>query len=334
MDNLKIIVRLPNWLGDMVMAVGFMQQLQQQFPSAAINVIAKQGIHQLLPFFPAIQHQFIFDKTKYKGIAGAWRFGREIRKQERFDLFFCLPNSFSSAMIGWASGAQKRIGYKKELRSFLFTHVFHKPSGLHRVDVYKTLLESYVGRKTLAAPIQLHHEFQKENYIVVNINSEASSRRLTEQKAVELLTLLGQAVQTKIILIGAPKEEPFVYEVLKKLPHTHIESHAGKTNLPQLVQLLACAKLVLSTDSGPAHLANALGTYTIVLFGAGNERETSPYNSELRSIIRLGQLSCEPCEKNVCVRYGTPQCLERLDSMQIVNEVITQLNRQTHENGF
>jgi heptosyltransferase II len=332
MKHLKILVRLPNWLGDMVMAVGFLEQLQQQFPLAAISVIAKQGIHQLLPFYPTTQHQFIFDKTKYRGIAGAWRFGREIQKQERFDLFFCLPDSFSSAVIGWASGAQKRIGYKKELRSFLFTHAYNKPSGLHRVDAYKALLEKYTGYKTSAATIRLHHVFTKEEYIIVNINSEASSRRLTEQKAVELLMLLGQTVQTKTILIGAPKETPFVDGVLKKLPYGHIESLAGKTNLPQLVQLLASAKLVLSTDSGPAHLANALGTYTIVLFGAGNEQETAPYNSELRTIIRLGQLSCEPCEKNICVRYGTPQCLERLDSLQIVNEVVSQLNKQTHEN--
>jgi len=75
---------------------------------------------------------------------------------------------------------------------------------------------------------------------------------------------------------------------------------------------------MLTTDSGPAHLANALGTPTIVLFGAGKEENTAPYNKPLRNIVRLGQLSCEPCEKNICVRYKTPQCLERLDSKRIV----------------
>jgi ADP-heptose:LPS heptosyltransferase len=118
----------------------------------------------------------------------------------------------------------------------------------------------------------------------------------------------------------------FIDGVLKKLDSNQVESRAGKTTLPQLVQLLASAKAVLTTDSGPAHLANALGTDTVVLFGAGNEQETAPYNSELRTVIRLGQLSCEPCEKNVCVRYGIPQCLERLESAQIVAEVAARLN--------
>jgi len=326
MEVSKILVRLPNWLGDMVMAVGFMQQLQQQYPSAAISVIAKKGIHQLLPFFPPMQHQFVFDKSVYKGIAGAWRFGKEIQKQETFDLFFCLPDSFSSAVMGRAIGARKRVGYKKEVRTFLFTHVYTKPAHLHRADVYVSLLEKYTGKRFPLTGIQLKHDFTKEAYVVVNINSEASSRRLTEQKAAELLSILEGAVPQKIVLIGAPKEAAFIHGVLKKLPHTRIENKAGKTDLPQLVQLLASARLLLTTDSGPAHLANALGTYTIVLFGAGNEKETAPYNQDLRTVIRLGQLSCEPCEKNVCVRYGIPQCLERLNAVAIVDEVTTRLN--------
>lgn len=327
MNNEKILVRLPNWLGDMVMALGFLQDLQQQFPSAAISVIAKKGIHQLLPFFPITQHQFVFDKATYKGVAGAYRFGKEIWNIEKFDSFFCLPDSFSSAVMGWASGAKKRIGYKKEGRNLLLTHTYKKPQGLHRVDSYKALLQNDTGIGAPATPIQLYHAFLKQDYIVVNINSEASSRRLTEQKAVELLGFLKSLVSQKIILIGAPKEAAFVDGVLKKLPDANIVNKAGKTDLPQLVQLLASAKLLLTTDSGPAHLANALGTYTIVLFGAGNELETAPYNKNLRTVIRLGRLSCEPCEKNVCVRYGTPQCLERLDSMRIANEVMTQLNQ-------
>lgn len=313
----------------MVMAVGFLHQLQALYPQAHISVIAKKGIHELLPFFPYTQHQFIFDKAVYKGIRGAWRFGKGLSKTERFDLFFCLPDSFSSAVMGWASGAKKRVGYKKELRTFLFTHAYKKPEGAHRAAVYLALLEKYSGIKAQRLIIQLKHPFNKEDYIVVNINSEASSRRLTVAKATEVLLGLQTTVSKKIVLIGAPKEQAFVHEVLKNLPAANIENKAGKTNLSELIQVLASAQLVLTTDSGPAHLANALGTHTIVLFGAGNEMETAPYNQEHRTIIRLGQLSCEPCEKNVCVRYATPQCLERLDTAMIAATVAAQLNFAT-----
>jgi ADP-heptose:LPS heptosyltransferase len=175
--------------------------------------------------------------------------------------------------------------------------------------------------------VSLLHQFEKKNYVVVNINSEASSRRLTVTKAIELLNLLRDSIDQKIVLIGAPKEKEFVDSVLSQLNHpSNIENLAGKTSLNQLAEVLASAQVMLTTDSGPAHLANALGTQTVVLFGAGRESNTAPYNKELRDIVRLGQLSCEPCEKNICVRYETPQCLERLDIKRIVETVKLHLN--------
>src|SRR5215213_1632351 len=112
---MKILIRLPNWLGDMVMSVAFLQELYRQYPDAEVSVIAKKGIHELLPFFPPIKHGFIFDRKEYKGIRGLLKFGKAIGEKEKFDLFFCLPNSFSSALMGFATGAKRRIGFKNEL---------------------------------------------------------------------------------------------------------------------------------------------------------------------------------------------------------------------------
>lgn len=326
---MKILVRLPNWLGDMVMAVGFIRQLELFFPGGEVSVIAKKGIDQLLPFFPPMKHQFIFSKEEYGGLKGLWKFGRTIRQREKFDLFFCLPDSLSSALMGYATGAGKRVGYKKELRQLFLTHSYSKPSGLHRVEEYVALLEKFTGRKAAPAGVFLDHNFEQQDYVVANINSEASSRRLTAAKAVELLASLRASVSQKIVLVGAPKEKEFVEEVMGQLPDkSNIESAAGRTSLAQLAALLASAKLMFSTDSGPAHLANALGTDTVVLFGAGNENNTAPYNADLRTVIRLGQLSCEPCTRNVCVRYGLPQCLERLDTAAIISTI-----KQKLQNG-
>ncbi|HTM93485.1 MAG TPA: glycosyltransferase family 9 protein, partial [Flavisolibacter sp.] len=256
---MKILVRLPNWLGDMVMSVGFMNQLPHFFPGAEISVIAKKGIHELLSFFPETQHQFVFSKEDFKGVKGLLKFGKQIKQREAFDLFFCLPDSFSSAVMGAATGAKRRIGYKNELRQVLLTDAYSKPDGMHRVDEYARLIELFTNKSLVPADVSLHHRFHKEDYVVVNINSEASSRRLTVAKAVELLNLLRSSVEQKIILIGAPKEKEFVDTVLKQLNNSSgIESLAGKTSLLQLAEVLASAKLMLTTDSGPAHLANAL----------------------------------------------------------------------------
>jgi heptosyltransferase II len=315
---MKILVRLPNWLGDMVMAVGFINQLPHFFPGAEVSVISKKGLHYLLDFFPPLQHRFIFSKEEYKGVGGLWSFGRQIRRTDKFDLFFSLPDSFSSALMGYATGARKRVGYQKEGRNMLLTSSYPKEKGSHRVTEYVRLLELYTGKERKEINVSLQHSFQKENHLVININSEASSRRLTTPKAVEVITAARHTYHNPIVLIGGGKEKEFVEEVFQQLPDKNgIKSVAGTTSLKELVQLLAKARLLLSTDSGPAHLANALGTETVVLFGAGNENNTAPFQKELLQVIRLGKLSCEPCTKNVCIQFGTPQCLELLETERI-----------------
>jgi ADP-heptose:LPS heptosyltransferase len=187
------------------------------------------------------------------------------------------------------------------------------------------MIHFFSNEKTGVPFVSLPHRFDKKNNIVVNINSEASSRRLTVAKAVEVLAALRKLSDLPIMLIGAPKEKLFVDEVFSKLEEkNNVHNLAGKTNLSSLIELLASASIMLTTDSGPAHLANALGTHTVVLFGAGDEKNTAPYNSN-RTIVRLNKLSCEPCLKNTCVRYEVPQCLQQLDTELIISKVKSQL---------
>jgi ADP-heptose:LPS heptosyltransferase len=319
---MKILVRLPNWLGDMVMATAFVEQLQAAYPDASISVIAKKGIHGLLPYFPPLEHVFVFDKKEFKGLRGLWRFGRSIRETAHFDLFFSLPDSLSAAIMGYATGARVRVGFRKEGRGVLLTHTYSRPAGGHRVHEYLALLERYATWRLQHVEVRLRHNLARGEHIAVNINSEAQSRRLTVPKAVELLTELRGRIDAPLLLVGAPKEADFVAQVVAALPDASgITNAAGATDMDGLIRLLATARALLSTDSGPAHLANALGTPTVVLFGAGNERNTAPYHAELAQVIRLNELSCEPCLKNRCVCYETPQCLERLSSALIVKQL-------------
>jgi heptosyltransferase II len=320
---MKILVRLPNWLGDMVMSVAFMKQLDEVYPGAEISVIIKEGLQSLLSFFPETKHQFIFSKMEYKGLQGAYRFGKIIAAKKKFDLFFCLPDSFSAAFIGFAAGARSRIGYKKEFRNFLLTYAFNKRKNIHRVEEYADLLEFYSGKKTEALSVQLENKQTGNGHIIVNINSEASSRRLPKMQAISLINNLRVRSNGDILLTGSPSEKDFVDSVYNALDDKNkISNIAGKTKLDELANIISNVKVILSTDSGVAHLSNALGVYTVVLFGAGNENRTAPFNKEKCTVIRLGELSCEPCEDNTCRRFGTPKCLTLLSDDLIINEVL------------
>lgn len=323
----RIIIRLPNWLGDLVMSTAFVKAVRDAYPEAIIDLITKKGIDFLLDHFPAHNQRFVFDKNDFRGLRGAWQFGKQLSKN-KYDIYFCMPDSLSSAVMARASGAEKIVGFKKEMRSFLLTHSYTKPVNKHRVEEYVNLLEQFVQNKILIPAVELKHDvLYREQRIVVNINSEASSRRLPKQKAISLINKLSRETTLQLWLVGSPKEQAWVDEIYQQLDNkTQVVNAAGKTNMLQLIEIFSSSQLVLTTDSGPAHVSNALGTPTIILFGAGNENNTAPYNAAHRRVIRLAQLPCEPCMKNVCKLYPEPACLLRLNENIIVKAVDELIN--------
>jgi ADP-heptose:LPS heptosyltransferase len=226
--------------------------------------------------------------------------------------------------MGWATGAKKRIGFGKEGGFIFLTTSFKKPSGLHRVEEYMWLPEQYTGKTMANRHVGLDvgkPGRSDNNNVLLNFNSEASSRRMPLDKAKKILDLLTNTFPgTSFTFIGAPKEAVFVEQVIDGANNAdRIRNMAGKTDLAVLAQLMSEAAVVLTTDSGPAHLANAVGTPTIVLFGAGNELNTAPYNKQNLTVIRYGKLDCEPCVKNTCKLYGVPKCMQLIDELQIIN---------------
>jgi heptosyltransferase-2 len=325
---MNILVRLPNWLGDMVLSTAFVKALAECYPGATVDLIAKKSLAPILDHFPAHGERFLFDKAEYGTLGKVYAFGRDLGRRKAYEFYFCLPDSFSTALMGFGTGARKRIGYRKELRSPLLTHAYDKKKGLHRADEYQGLLHQFLGHaQPMAVPELRSNGTGTRKGLVVNINSEAQSRRLPADKAVTLLTHLREQVKDEIILTGSPQEKEHVDSVFSRLPVTDsITNLAGQGNLGQLVSLLSSVRLLISTDSGPAHVANALGTPSVVLFGAGDEHHTGPYDRRIGQVLRLGQLPCEPCRKNTCTAFDQPECLLRLDEKRIISLAMNTLS--------
>lgn len=325
---MKILIRLPNWLGDVVMSSAFVRAVAQNYPHAQIEVIIKKELSGVAALMPGLHNVHSFSKQEYNGLNGVYQFGKKFRAG-KYDLFFCLPDSLSSAVMGFATGAKKRIGHGKEGRFFLLTNSYKKQANLHRTDEYISLLEQFSGKKISERLVKLDiRETVRRQRVILNFNSEAISRRMPVDKGRKLINVLtGTFKDAEFIIIGSPKEKPFVDELLRGAESpARIENYAGKTNLEELCRLMSSAKVMLTTDSGPAHLANSLGVPTIVLFGAGDERNTAPYNIQMLTVLRAGKLECEPCIRNTCKLYGIPRCMELLDEMEIVNALSRYLN--------
>ncbi|CAN5918792.1 lipopolysaccharide heptosyltransferase II [soil metagenome] len=325
---MNILVRLPNWLGDMVMATGFIRELQRLAPESRIDLILKKELADLAAFMPGVSRVYLFSKAQYPGLKGALAFGRQIAAQRSYNVFFSLPDSFSSALMGWASGSPRRVGYRKEFRSLLLSHAYAKPQGKHRVEEYVYLLERYFKVAVPDPQVKLSEPAQagtagalatQSPAIVLNFNSEAQSRRMPVEKAVRIVNRLRQETEAELILIGSPKEVPFVDQIMAGLQEgRQVRSEAGNTTLPQLAHLIRSADLMISTDSGPAHLAYSQGTKLLVFFGAGDEANTGPYRSPGAEVMRVPGMPCAAYHANTC-KFGTPLCLLQLDEDLIVS---------------
>lgn len=331
MAPMKILVRIPNWLGDIVMASQFVDRVAQIYPGSTTDVIVKDEYGEITRLAPSISHIYPFDRNRYRGLWGPYRFGREIARRQRYDIFFCLPTSFSSAVIGYATGARRRVGYRYELRSFLLTDNYPLPTRVHRVQKFNLLLSRFSGRE-IPPPEAISFNRPPTRpetvdpvlsapYIVAAFNSEAQSRTLPQDKSAGLLRDLAAGFAETLVVTGKPTDRERLTSAIGQIPERdRILNLAGITTLDQLVVLLAWARVVVTTDSGPAHLGNAMGAPTVVLMGAGDERETAPYNGARRRLIRVPGLDCAPCVKNTC-RFGTPPCLTRLDNDEILAAV-------------
>ncbi|MDB5001077.1 MAG: rfaF [Mucilaginibacter sp.] len=326
---MKILIRLPNWLGDVVMSTAFVNAVKQLYPNAQVDAIIKKELASIAALIPGINKVHPFSKQEYSGLNGVYHFGKALRPL-KYDIFFNLPHSLSSAIIAWACGAKQRVGFKKEGGFFLLTHSYKKPLNVHRVNEYISLLENFTGKAVTNKQIKLNtdKDLIKSNTVIINFNSEAISRRMPLNKGRSIINALTTTFkEITFAFVGSPKESAFIDELITGLNNSdRLENHAGKTDLVGLAKLMAGSKAVLTTDSGPAHLANSVDVPTIVLFGAGNENNTAPYNKKDLTVIRYGQLVCEPCVRNTCKLYGVPKCMEMLDEIKIINALSLYLN--------
>jgi lipopolysaccharide heptosyltransferase II len=326
---MKILIRLPNWLGDVVMSTAFVNGVKQLYPDAQVDVIIKKELAGIATLIPGINKVHPFSKQEHSGLSGVYHFGKALRHL-KYDIFFNLPHSLSSAIIAWACSAKQRVGFKKEGGFFLLTHSYKKPLNVHRVNEYISLLENFTGKTVTDKQIKLNtgQPLIKSNTVVINFNSEATSRRMPLNKGRSIINALTATFkEVNFAFVGSPKESAFIDELITGLNNSErLENHAGKTDLVGLAKLMAGSKAVLTTDSGPGHLANSVGVPTIVLFGAGNESNTAPYNKKDLTVIRYGQLVCEPCVRNTCKLYGIPKCMEMLDEIKIINALSLHLN--------
>jgi len=303
LDGGVLVVRLPNWLGDTVMALPALAALRAARPDALVTAVG--------PWAPLLTGQAVADVLlKYP------RDGRTRRKLAvamramRPDAAVLLPNSFESALAARRWGARIRLGYDTDMRHALLTHMIDLPSPRrHQVDEYTGLLEAAdIPAKTERPQWRLGEDPVAEaevttmlteagcggagSLIGLHLGAAFGSSKLWPPASYAELT--GQLTERgcEPLLIGGP-EDLAMAEAVQALAGSRVASTVGRDRAHMLPRLLARLGCLVSSDTGIAHLAAALDVPTITLFGPTDPHLTAPRGPRVRSIE--GPAPCAPC---------------------------------------
>lgn len=332
----NIIVRLPNWIGDAVMATPILADLRTHYKNAKITAMCQTPIGSILQEDPNIDAIFNFRRPS------GWihRLHRldivEYLREGKYDLGILLTNSFSSAWWFMRGHVQNRLGFGGRGRQFLLNKVVPFPRNIesqHLVKTYKSLLEplgihlSNTPPKIYLSPSEVKeaHEFLKllgidpDQEIVIGINPGAAygSAKCWPPDRYEYVTRkLLENPKIRVLYFGDANGASLINEICKSLPPDRVFNLAGRTSIRELIALIKCCKIFLTNDSGPMHIAAALGVKLLALFGSTNEIKTGPY-PEGKVIHK--HVECSPCYKRVCpIDF---RCMTRITVDEVYEEL-------------
>lgn len=333
----NILVRSTNWLGDAVMTTPALDALRSRCPRARITVLANKLTAPLFSPHPSVDEVITFDRAgRHKGVSGRLRLAAELRKHS-FDLAVLLPNSFDSALVAFLAGIPKRLGYRSDGRGLLLTHgvpVTGRTKRLHHVDCYRELLAS-CGIPPVSGGLSLHlAENEQEraahllaeagigaNDFLLGINPGAaygSAKRWYPDRFAVVARELSSRWGAKVLITGGPAEAEIAADIAASLGGDCLNT-AGKTDLRLLMALIGRCNFFVTNDSGPMHVAAALGTPLVAIFGPTDSTTTSPYSPHAR-VVRVAA-DCAPCLKRECPTDH--RCMTGVTPEQVIDAAVS-----------
>ena len=293
----RVLVRLPNWLGDALMARPFMGALRRAAPRARVTAWGPAPLLELLGTDGA------FDETV--PLPGSPR-----GAGDAFELAYVLPPSFSSAWRARRAGARARVGFAGEGRSPLLTHALRRTARgeRHLASEYLSLLglESVPHAPPLPVPDVAAHAAAERLAAAglagrpFAILAPGAAYGPAKRWPLERFSALAERLEAGglALLACGGAQDRAACDALADAKAGARLSTAGRTTLPEQAALCSAAELVVSNDSGLAHLAAAVGTPTLVLFGSTSSAWTAPLGPAVR-IVQHAPV-CSPCFQRTC----------------------------------
>lgn len=315
----RIFLRLPNWLGDGLMARPLAFSLRHAFPQARVTAVGPTALLDLLAADGLWESAVSIDEPA-AALAAV--------RAERPEAAILCPPSFSSAWFAWRSGARERVGFRGDLRDVLLTHAIARPERgeLHLAREYLRLLEA-LGRKPAieiprllppASALGTARTLSGEApYAILGPGAVyGPAKRWPAERFAEVARAFRE--QGWRVLVSGAEVDRDVCETVTRLAGDGVANLAGRTSLAIQTALCANARVVVCNDSGLAHLSAATGAPTVCIFGSTSSAWTAPLGPRVK-VIQHPPV-CSPCFQRTCrIGYG---CLAAVTVSEVVRAAI------------
>jgi len=340
-----ILLWMPNWLGDVILALPAIQGLRAKYPDARITAVVRQPANEILSLHPAFDSVIKIPFAKSAGLMRQISFARGLRKYQ-FDLAIVFPNSFRSALLACITDALVRVGYDTDNRSLFLTD----PLGIrndikdgHGIDYYCNLVSplGVENPEKKLTPLGFPEGDKPGEKIfsrlgigaddlVISVAPGASKpeKRWHAERFGILCQKLVKDHEAKILLFGSAGESDLLGEISKFCLDKTIFSLPG-LRLDVVADLIGRSKLFIGNDSGLMHLSSLMDVPLVGIFGPGNRLTTEPSIDSRKKEIVSRDYSCSPCRHNFFKEckpsiHNKPFCLEDI-SVSDVSEAAERL---------
>jgi heptosyltransferase-2 len=327
----RILIRANNWIGDVVMISPAVRAIRAKFGGARIAILGRAWVVDTLRGTPFYDDLLLYDDAgRHRGLRGRLRLARELRR-ERFDLAVLFQKAFEAAALAWLARIPVRVGYATDARWALLTHALPPPrDGGHHVDAFLGLaryLDCPIvdrsptfhvqpgAREAAAALVPALSAGGGPALVAIHPGASKAPRAWHPERFSALADRLVEAAGASIVLLGAATDRPLLERIAAGMSRQRAFIPPPQS-IGTTAAILERCRLFVGNDSGPMHLAAAVGTPVVGIFGPGDPRRTAPVSTAPVAIVGR-DYPCAPCRQDFFRECppspaGKPFCLEEI----------------------
>lgn len=339
----RILIIQTAFLGDVILCTPLIKASRKLFPDSFISFLLISETKNILENNPHLDEIIVYDKKgKDKGIKNFFKMVKKI-KRGNFDLAIIPHRYLRSALLAYFAKIPQRIGFDKSIGSFLFTQKVAYQNNSHEVERNLSLLNYFAGDLLDKTPelFPSSQDFSyaqelledsgvKDNDKIVGIapGSIWATKRWLPERFAEVSDLLIKEAGAKVIFLGSKEDEKLCLEIANLMEEKPIIL-AGKTDILQSAAIISKCRVILSGDSAPVHIASAMKTPVVAIFGSTiPEFGFAPYGEG--HLITEKKMDCRPCGihgKNKCPKKHF-KCMTEITTQEIFKALLTKLSIQ------